>query len=1241
MKKCLLLMLVVLTGIVSSCKYDDDELWGSVDEIADRISALETLTKQKNSDIAALQAILTALENEVAVSEVENLTDGYILHFTDGTTATIKNGVDGKDGADGADGKDGANGEDGKDGADGEDGKDGTNGKDGVDGKDGMDAPSIYIAKENGVYYWTLTVDGKTSWLTDYLGRKLPVAGAAAMDGVDGSDGFNGKDGVAPQLKVENGYWLISTNNGNTWSRIKDENGHDVSAKGEAGNQGIKGINLFEGVVVGTESVVVTDANGESYEFPLLKAITFYSDAAHTLKVDTKNTVLDGTLSANYWFVLNLDKPKYEVVADEGVLVNVDMTKGEVSINITNPTVTEARAVIFFYSGKQTLTAVFKFTMGAWDGKNITQAAYDEATGVYSIVTPAHLAWVAQVVNDGTHSFEGKTIRLMNDMDLNNKPWTPIGTVEYPFKGTFDGNNKTIKNLNAGTSSTYGRALGSRAEGNTVGTGMFGVAENATFENVTISNGQSTGETDGAAGILVGVATGETTVSGVTIENSSATASGSESAAGLLIGKATGNIEVTGVTITSIPTGESSETTINNKVEATYAGGVVGHVAADNVKVEGTTVSGLDLGVNASEGTEAAGGAVLGKVDAATEGASVNVTVTGANVEGVKVAVSGDMTSENAPKVSVGALAGAVGDAANATIDISDNAIKDVKTETSSEETAANINQGTVLGNLNEVIDANPEAGANILNGNTVAEDVEIKNQMKVESLNAMFGALIWDANIVPQYSFDIDGEITENTTLLIPQQGYRGKLNLNFKSLASSASAVFTIQQASGNNAGMEVNLTFNAEKEGQYVAVNMPSATVNVCSGNFATLEAWTAVNTLYLYDGVTVDNLIVHSGNIRIAANAKITGSITNQGSELVYVILEEGATAENNLPAEENIGENIEITTINHTITIENVEFSTALQVILGDMVTINEDGYAVMLEADVKSITELNFNWRANGFTSLKGVEFFENLEELYCNAQGITDVDLSQNKALKVLDLKWNVDLTTLDFSNNPNLESLDCSYCRSLTDINLEGCEKLKYLNVFGASSLSTVDVPNPEALESLQIGYWSNNHVDFYIDLNQFVNLNSLSVQQMPYTSTDFIPAFMKANLVSLSLRYVGIESIDLSQYPNLHTLYLTGNKLTTLDVSVLPKLQTFDCMQNYIGSLDISALSNLINLYAGNQYIDTPLILTLTEDQKKLWNNQWKQVNNGNVLLYDEIINNPSTGTGGNGFGNGGKF
>ena len=70
MKKYFLLALVVLTGIASSCKYDDDELWDNVNDLADRITALETVTKQMNSDIVAMQSVITALQKQLTVRMV-------------------------------------------------------------------------------------------------------------------------------------------------------------------------------------------------------------------------------------------------------------------------------------------------------------------------------------------------------------------------------------------------------------------------------------------------------------------------------------------------------------------------------------------------------------------------------------------------------------------------------------------------------------------------------------------------------------------------------------------------------------------------------------------------------------------------------------------------------------------------------------------------------------------------------------------------------------------------------------------------------------------------------------------------------------------------------------------------------------------------------------------------------------------------------------------------------------------
>lgn len=71
---------------------------------------------------------------------------------------------------------------------------------------------------------------------------------------------------------------------------------------------------------------------------------------------------------------------------------------------------------------------------------------YNESEIEFTITTAEQLAGLAQLVNKG-NSFEGKTITLDNNIDLSGKEWTPIGTVENPFKGTFEGKNCTIKNL--------------------------------------------------------------------------------------------------------------------------------------------------------------------------------------------------------------------------------------------------------------------------------------------------------------------------------------------------------------------------------------------------------------------------------------------------------------------------------------------------------------------------------------------------------------------------------------------------------------------------------------------------------------------------------------------------------------------------------------------------------------------------------------------------------------------------
>lgn len=67
----------------------------------------------------------------------------------------------------------------------------------------------------------------------------------------------------------------------------------------------------------------------------------------------------------------------------------------------------------------------------------------------YEIYNLAGLKMFSNAVNTGNNYFADQTVVLINDIDLNNEKWTPIGSAakDHGFMGNFDGNNKTIKNL--------------------------------------------------------------------------------------------------------------------------------------------------------------------------------------------------------------------------------------------------------------------------------------------------------------------------------------------------------------------------------------------------------------------------------------------------------------------------------------------------------------------------------------------------------------------------------------------------------------------------------------------------------------------------------------------------------------------------------------------------------------------------------------------------------------------------
>lgn len=86
----------------------------------------------------------------------------------------------------------------------------------------------------------------------------------------------------------------------------------------------------------------------------------------------------------------------------------------------------------------------------------------DLNNNIYEISNKAGMFWFNNEVNVNNNNFEGYTVMMTQDIDLENEEWTPVGQQgATTFAGKFDGNNKTLYNLSITTKvNTAGYASG-------------------------------------------------------------------------------------------------------------------------------------------------------------------------------------------------------------------------------------------------------------------------------------------------------------------------------------------------------------------------------------------------------------------------------------------------------------------------------------------------------------------------------------------------------------------------------------------------------------------------------------------------------------------------------------------------------------------------------------------------------------------------------------------------------------
>lgn len=150
---------------------------------------------------------------------------------------------------------------------------------------------------------------------------------------------------------------------------------------------------------------------------------------------------------------------------------------------------------------------VVQMLFAAWDGSSKTEPSIIniETHKFYQINSPEELAWFADKVNSKDTAINAI---LINDIDLNMKPWTPI----VDFDGIFDGDNHSIEGVYV---SGYSKAA------------FFGSVDRGTIKNLHISNStikaqfenKESGERSYAGGVAAVIGTGliENVTSNVTL----------------------------------------------------------------------------------------------------------------------------------------------------------------------------------------------------------------------------------------------------------------------------------------------------------------------------------------------------------------------------------------------------------------------------------------------------------------------------------------------------------------------------------------------------------------------------------------------------------------------------------------------------------------------------------------------------------------------------------------------------
>ena len=429
-KTLTLLLLAALT--LAACKYDDSELWEQVNQNTEelaaqaaRIAALEAWQAETNTNIEALQTLLSTTDYITAVTPVvkDGVEVGFTISFLNTPAITIYHGTKGDKG-------------------------------------DKGDTPQIGAAQaEDGNWYWTLNGE----FLTDTDGNPIRA------NGTQGEQGPAGDDAPLPQLAtgtklteqgvntdsqnkdIEPDAIYLSVDGGKTWTRVSGEDGE----KGDTGNTGAtgpQGDSFFETVDTTNADYVIFKLanNGGTFQVPRYTGIslTFNPTSLSLLYDETKTIECTAEGSAEF------TTDNLFVVAPEGWKADIAQTRAAstgFTLTVTAPAdITSGVAtgeILVMLDNKKGSTTIGRITVFCGTELTIGNLQPGQlATLIGSRIDLKSITVTSGEINDDDWEAIKRNKDMLTDLDLAGTTYTGDDAAKFAYTGHM-GDNSTLQTI--------------------------------------------------------------------------------------------------------------------------------------------------------------------------------------------------------------------------------------------------------------------------------------------------------------------------------------------------------------------------------------------------------------------------------------------------------------------------------------------------------------------------------------------------------------------------------------------------------------------------------------------------------------------------------------------------------------------------------------------------------------------------------------------------------------------------